>query len=155
MIMKAIIAPKNIAIVLAALAAWAIAFAPFAAQAQQYSYTTLLNNSPIPAGGSTNLFVTLTKYNEVGLDISFRSMSASSTSNLTVTVAKSFDGSNFETTAGISFTSALTGTTAKRYCTNFTVGPVGYLRITLANGDSAVAMTNVTVRAYTKPNRLE
>lgn len=144
---------KNL--LLAAAALGISAMMAFNCQAQQYGATTILSGKTIAASATTNCTtLTLTKAPDVALEVAIQSADNGSTSNATISVYKSLDGTTFETTAGISWTMALTGNTVKRYITNFTVGPIGYLRVTVANGDSGQSMTNVTVKAYQKPTRL-
>lgn len=126
-----------------------------AAQAQQYATGTLVTNLDLVAATTSNTTATVacTKYEEVGLDISFNAMAAGA-SNVVFTLARSVDGSNYDVESNISITLAQNGTSTVRYLTNIYMGSLGYLKLkSFASPTSLVACTNVCVRYSLKPTR--
>ena len=130
------------------------------APAQQYTLNAIAANSN---GGTntvtalvTNSFgaLTLTKYGDVALDLSFKAHTSGYTSNLVFNIWESLDGTNAMTTAPRYVVAiAATSTTTVRWVTNFTVGPVGYLIVQGANTNASGVFTNVAAYYAVKPKR--
>jgi len=147
--------PKFIAIIGLVLLALCAFVVPV--QAQQYAVTSVTITNHVPAAttdGIDSAAIALTRYEDIGIWWSFK-MSAAATDNMTLTFKKSIDGTTYATTGGPSFVVAATGATTVNFVTNFTLGPVGYLKVDSiqnANG-AAVALTNLYLKIVTKPRR--
>lgn len=113
-------------------------------QAQQYDATALHSNSV--ANGVTsnvNAVVTLTKADDVALELSIVGNAGSTNGNVTATFTRSVDGVNYDN--GFTVIAAASGATRVTTVTNVTVGSVGYLQLTtLANAASSNLDIQVT-----------
>jgi hypothetical protein len=124
-----------------------------AATAQQYSPVTLIDGTTIAASATSNYThdVVLTKASDVAFQLSFQGDGAG-TDAVTVTFKESVDGSTWSTTPTKTWIVAANGNTAVALTTNFTVNALGYIRLaSIANASGTRAMTNLTVKAVTKP----
>ncbi len=134
-------------------------------QRTQYGATALVQTNGIALDGSsttnqcigvnsaTNYTQTipLTKYGDIGLQMSFKLMAAGTTA-VTAVFDGSGDGVNWVPSAVV-FPVTASGTTAVSGYTNVTLNSLGYLRLNyITNGNNAV-LTNLNLRVVYKPNR--
>lgn len=99
--------------------------------------------------------VKIDKHKEVGLQFKFQGDRAT-TGTMTFTLARSMDGTTFETTPRMIYAVAANGNTVVTLCTNLTstwVGPYKYIRmVSVANADANAALnfTNLQFSAVIK-----
>lgn len=123
--------------------------------AQQYSATSLYSSGTNSiAANSTNAvgqtFV-VTKNKVVGLQLTFTGTTGNS-ANVTANLARSVDGSSYESTPSVTLTAAANGTNAVTAVTNVDTGGGGWLKlVSLVNGNNT--LTNVAVKASKKPGQ--
>lgn len=129
---------------------FALLFAvPVKAQSQ-YTVTDLAvtNNLAAAATNALGYLIPATKFTDVGLLIRMNAMS-SSTDTSTIVLQKSLEGTtNFSPFASFTFT--LNGTTPILYTTNFTLGAVGYLKVSSISNTGSVALTNMFIKYSVK-----
>lgn len=109
-----------------------------------------LTNSATRTSGFTD--IEIPKVNNVGLVLRFTGAGAA-TDNLTLTFARSVDGSNFETAPRFTWKVALNGTTAVVGYTNLvesTIGAARYLRLVSAQNEGTNNATNVYIEVIKK-----
>jgi hypothetical protein len=128
-----------------------------AASAQQYAIQTLISSQNIPGGATSNYtavttaVIPLTKYDKTTLFGTWK-LDGAGTNNVVLTFDRSVDGTNWDTKDPYVFTVPNTGTTTVNWLTNLTVDTMGYIRLkTIVNGTAGQAMTNLTIKAATKP----
>jgi hypothetical protein len=95
----------------------------------------------------------VSKFDSVGLVFNAQG-SASGSSNITITFARSLDGTNYETTPQLTWTVAANGTTQVIAYTNLSntyLGPAAYLKVvSIANANATANMTNASLTLGTK-----
>ena len=135
------------------------------AQSQYGLLKTIAGGSTynIVAGMATNITtaVTVTKFDEVALQISFKSVNASCTTNIGILWATSVDGTNYTTLKQNEsrswFSMTPDGTAVVCMTTNLPVKSFGYwklLYITNVNNTADTEyLTNVTIKVWGKPKR--
>lgn len=105
---------------------------------------------------TTNVYdtVSVTRGQYAAIQLKFTA-EASSTSNLTVRVDTSVDGTTTGATNWMPnvhvYTVAANGVSQVTHATNILVGAFGYLRINLCNANTAGRFTNIIARVATKP----
>ena len=133
------------------LAAVFCLLAPAAVRAEQYAATALHSNN-VPASVTTNVnsVVTLTKSDEVALELSVIGNAGSTNGNATATFTWSTTGNNYD--AGFTVVAAANGATRVTTVTNVYAGSRGYLKLTtLAN--AAGSNLDIQVSSALKPIR--
>jgi hypothetical protein len=111
------------------------------------------NNVPNSGTTTANLgaVIDLTRYKDVGLQMTYK-LNGAGTTACTFNWARSADGTNFNTTAPISFAFAPNGTTFVSTNANVTVGALPYIKLlSIVAANNSADMTNITVIAVTKP----
>lgn len=95
----------------------------------------------------------LTKIQYLPLQVSFKTQAVTTnTSGLTFSLYRSVDGTTYETTAWATYTLAATSTTTAVGFTNIDCKGVPFLKIAnWVNGNSAQALTNITLLVRPKP----
>lgn len=124
------------------------AFADVAVEAM-LSAGTVTNETTRTTGFTA---VEIPKVNNVGLALRFTGAGAA-TDNLTLTFARSVDGSNYETTPRFTWRVALNGTTAVVGYTNLvesTIGAARYLKLVSIQNEGTNNATNVYVEVIKK-----
>ena len=133
-----------------------VLFASFA-QAQQYTVTTLrATNVAGTATATLTDAITLTKHDQVAIQLSTKGSAAGATGTVTATFVQGLDGTVYSAATAFTMTAVLSGTTQINTITNISPGAVGYIRLkSIANGDldAAIISTN-TVSYAVKPSRL-
>lgn len=156
---------KNILSILAGLALVAALALP--AAGQQYTLGNLLNggtqnikssgvNATTVTSNYTGQVITLTKYEDVCLQLGFKNLDGSATLPVEFTFARSTDGTNYATLTQDVVSVPQNGTTAVVVTTNWNVGSVGYLKlVSIANTETneLYHVTNLVVRYSIKPKR--
>lgn len=126
-------------------------------QAQTYIRTNLnvaLTNAASAANtqGSTN-YVDASRYGEVGFELTCQGVSTN-TGNFSVAFVRSADGTNYESKPFALLTVAGNSNVLVRALTNFTLGPLGYVRVSYTtNAEGQADFTNVYVWGYLKGYR--
>jgi hypothetical protein len=139
----------------------------FAARAQQYSAAAvaITNGATIKFDGSSttnqtvaastlqpvNDTITLTKYDQVGFQVSFKLMAAG-TAPVPLVFAWSGDGTTWVPNY---FTMSITpnGTTMVQGINWTNVGPVGYMQFTSISNNNNSPITNLMIKPLLKPSR--
>lgn len=107
---------------------------------------TELSTNTTFAGFTTTPVIHAPLAGTIGLEFSYKMISACNLSNIVVTFSRSLDGVNYETTGAHSFTTLCNGTNTVGVVTNITLGACGYLKLTGLNTTATNAMTNVVMR---------
>lgn len=132
---------------LAPLFAAALSVASYATEVSPIT-VTLTNSLAANATTTANLgsVVDLRKWDSVGLQLKFTGI-ATNAGNLTVSLARSVDGSNWETTPLVAWVVALDSTNSVIGYTNFSVQGISYLKVaSIANSaSSANVATNASL----------
>lgn len=121
--------------------------------AQQYSATSLYSSGTNSiAANSTNSVgqaFAVTKNRNIAIALAFTGTTGNS-ANVTANLAKSVDGTSYESTPSVTLTAAANGTNAVTAVTNVDTGGVGWLKlVSVVNGNNT--LTNVAVKASKKP----
>lgn len=128
--------------------------------AQTYGMINLLNGGTrnVEANSTSNYTdtATLTKYEDVTLQLEFKNIHGSANSLCTFIFATSTDGTNYSTLNRPTIQGAFNGTTLVTINTNLTLGAAGYIRLISIQNACATSLyhaTNVAVRVGYKPKR--
>jgi hypothetical protein len=115
--------------------------------------TRITNNVTMTAAGAIGAAVDIRGQDNCGLMLKMAGSEAG-TGAVTVTLARSPDNVNWETTPRFTFIAALNGTTAVVAYTNLpaaTIGAAGYLKvISIANADANATGTNASLTLVKK-----
>ena len=125
------------------------------ARAQQYAVATLSTTNAYAATSTnavTDATVNLTKHDLVALEVSFK-LTGSGTSAVLFNFHESLDGTAFDDTAVQALSLTAAGTTTVRAVVPVNVGAVGYLGLRSVGNPNASGITNLVIRAATKPKR--
>jgi len=143
---------KNISLILTAVL---LAFIG-AASAQQYQPVALYTQGTNAIAGSATVspaaVFTLTKFNNVALQLTAKASGSTDTNAVTASFAKSVDGVTYETTPSVTLAVTSSSTNAITGVTNAALGAVGYLKLTSIVNSNTNALTGVSVQAVKKPN---
>jgi hypothetical protein len=126
-----------------------------AARAQQYTVTTLSTTNAYAATSTnavTDANVNLTKHDLVALEVSFK-LTGAGTSAVLFNFHESLDGTAYDDTAVQALSLTAAGTTTVRAIVPVNAGAVGYLGLRSVGNPNASGLTNLVIRAATKPKR--
>jgi hypothetical protein len=112
-----------------------------------YSLAATITNS---ATSNYTATISVRGANKVGIGQTFQLNGAGTGGNI-LKIAKSSDGTVFETTPSILITNASAGTTATYYFNEVTVSGCAAIRLTSVVNGSAAALTNVLITAFPTP----